>query len=49
MSKQELSQAEMVFAEELVSLAGHKRQGRGEHCPPRGPRLTVDYSGGESA
>lgn len=49
MSKQELSQVEMAFAEELVSLAGDKRQGRGEHCPQRGPRLIVDYSGGESA
>jgi len=49
MSKQELSQAEMAFAEAMMSLELKKRQGRSEQFAPRGPRMIVDYVGGESA
>lgn len=49
MSKQELSQAEMAFAEAMMSLEMKKHQARGEQFAPRGPRVIVDYVGGESA
>lgn len=49
MSKQELSQVEMAFAEAMMSLEMKKQRGHGEQLPPRGLRVIVDYSGGESA